>query len=151
MERLVAGLFFLGALGYVWLARDFEAGFIADPIGPRAFPFAIGALLLATSVALWTSRASSILDRTGHHILHQPPSPLRAVSWRHGVLLAALFLYVGGLDRLGFVVATTALSSTVVVLFSGPTPRGVVLSFLLSLSIFALFVYVLSIPLPRGF
>ena len=43
------------------------------------------------------------------------------------------------------------LSSAVVALFCGPTRRGVVLSFLLSLSIFMLFAYVLSIPLPRGF
>ena len=65
--------------------------------------------------------------------------------------VAGLFVYVAVLDRLGFVVATTMLASGVVALFSGPIRRGLVLSFLLSLSIFALFTYVLSIPLPRGF
>ena len=68
MERLVAGVLCVGALGYVWLARGFEAGFIVDPMGPSAFPYAIGTLLLATSAALWTKQASGEL----------PP-----VSWRH--------------------------------------------------------------------
>ncbi len=136
MDRLVAGLVFVGALGYVWLARGFEAGFIADPIGPSAFPYAIGTLLLATSVALSAK---------------QPSGGLPPVSWRHVALVAGLFVYVVVVDRLGFVVATTMLSSAVVALFFGPIRRGVVLSFLLSLSIFVLFVYVLSIPLPRGF
>ena len=136
MDRLVAGLLFVGALGYVWLARGFEAGFIADPIGPSAFPYVIGTLLLATSVALAAK---------------QPSGGLPPVSWRHVALVAGLFVYVVVLDRLGFVVATTMLSSAVVALFFGPIRRGVVLSFLLSLSIFVLFVYVLSIPLPWGF
>ena len=136
MEKLVAAFLSVGALGYVWRARGFEAGFIADPIGPSAFPVAIGALLLATSVTLWTKKPSGEL----------PP-----VSWRHVALVAGLFVYVAVLDRLGFVVTTTMLASGVVALFSGPIRRGVVLSFLLSLSIFVLFTYVLSIPLPRGF
>lgn len=136
MERLVAGVLFIGALGYVWLARGFEAGFIADPIGPSAFPYAIGTLLLATSAALGTRRPSGEWPR---------------LLWRHGALLAALFVYAAVLDYLGFVVATTMLSTSVVALFSGPTRRGLVVSLLLSVAIFTLFSYVLSIPLPRGF
>ncbi|HEY7820153.1 MAG TPA: hypothetical protein VIG29_18165, partial [Vicinamibacteria bacterium] len=46
---------------YVVEARGFETGFIADPIGPRAFPVGIGLLGSLVGVALFfTARGAPV-------------------------------------------------------------------------------------------
>lgn len=135
-ERFVAAALLVSSAAYVAGARHFEAGFIADPVGPSAFPFGIGALLVLASIALFFDGGGGDLPK---------------LSWRHGALLVTLAAYVLLLDLLGFVVATTVLAGFIAWLFDGPTKRAIVMSFLLSLLIFVLFAYGLSIPLPRGF
>ena len=132
--RIVGVVLVIASTAYLLEARGFVAGFIADPIGPRAFPVLIGALLLISCLALLRA-----------------PSALPPWSWRHTGLMALLAGYVLVLNGAGFIITTTLLTSCLVALFGGPFRRGVVLSFLLSVSIFLLFVHVLAIPLPRGF
>ena len=44
-DRLAGLVLLLVATFYLFEARRFEAGFIADPIGPRAFPYVLGTIL----------------------------------------------------------------------------------------------------------
>lgn len=135
-QRLVGSALLAIAAGYVAGTSRFEAGFIADPIGPSAFPYGIGTLLVLACLA---------------HLVAGDAGRLPELSWRHGVLGVTLVAYVIVLDFLGFVVTTTLLAAVIATLFGGPLKRSIVMSLLLCVAIFVLFVYGLSIPLPRGF
>ena len=140
MRQKIAALF-LGACSvlYLFAARSFETGFIADPIGPRAFPYAIGTLLLASSLALVFTREKEPTARL------DSSSRLRALA-----LGTSLALYALVLEPLGFVAATTLEMAALVVLFRGRFLHGLLGGLLLSVGFFLLFAYLLSVPLPLG-
>jgi hypothetical protein len=48
-HRISAAAVFVGCLAYGLEAHSFETGFIADPIGPKAFPYVLAALGAALS------------------------------------------------------------------------------------------------------
>jgi putative tricarboxylic transport membrane protein len=126
------------ALVYLNEARSFDAGFIADPIGPRAFPFVIGALALAASAFLFRQRPEPRELPDGSFVL------------RAAILVLALTGYVLALDEAGFVLATTLLMTVLVWIFRGRLLPGAAGALLLSFVVYALFVYAFSIPLPFG-
>jgi putative tricarboxylic transport membrane protein len=136
----VAGLL-LGAvaLGYVFAARGFETGFIADPIGPKAFPYAIGMLALVASGALL------VRPKAPPRPALDAPARLRAL-----VLAASLALYAVVLDRMGFVLATTLEMAVLVGLFRGSLWKGLLGGLAVSAGFFLVFAYGLSVPLPLG-
>lgn len=127
------------ALLYLHEARSFDAGFIADPIGPRAFPYVIGSLALVASAFLLRDT-------------DEPRQPLPDASFalRAAVLVLALAGYAFVLDEIGFVLATTLLMTVLVVIFRGRILPGFVGALLLSAFVYTLFVYAFSIPLPFG-
>lgn len=127
------------AVLYVFAAREFRISFIADPIGPRAFPVGIGILALLVGLALFVSRERE--ERTPM----DAPARLRA-----SVLAASLLAYAVLLEPLGFIVSTTLETMVLVVLFRGRLLHGFAFGLLTGIALFLLFGYGLSIPLPAG-
>jgi len=124
---------------YAWSARGFESGFIADPVGPRAFPYAIGVCLAVTAAVL-------VFQTLGEGKREREPAP-NALG-RHAVFVASLVVYANALDVVGYIPGTTALATVTVFLFRGPLGRGLAVSLVVSILIFAVFVLVLRVPLP---
>ena len=135
-----AGAVLVGlAAVYVIAARDFETGFIADPIGPRAFPVGIGFLAGVVGLALFFTKkgaASESMDA---------PAKLRA-----SLLTATLFSYALLLEPLGFILTTLVAMTAMVALFRGRILNGLVFGLLIGAGVFFLFGYGLSLPLPLG-
>jgi putative tricarboxylic transport membrane protein len=138
-ERVVALVLAVSAAVYLYHARSFETGFIADPIGPKAFPYGIGILTLISAVLLLRAKPSET------HAPVDGPFVLRAVLLS-GVLLA----YAAVLQTVGFILATTAVMTALVGLFRGRLFQGLVFGLLLSLVFFSVFTYGLAVPLPVG-
>lgn len=139
-RKLPAVVLAATAVFYLLEARSFETGFIADPIGPRAFPYGIGTLLLTSSVVLLLVREERSMARL------DSSARLRALTL--GVSLA---LYALLLEPLGFMVATTLEMTLLVLLFRGRFLHGLLGALALSALFFFVFAYVLSVPLPLGF
>jgi putative tricarboxylic transport membrane protein len=140
VRRSLEGAVLAGvALLYFLEARSFRTGFIADPIGPRAFPFGIGALAFLAGAAIFFSKRASAEERL------EAPALLRMV-----VLTASLLGYALLLEPLGFVLSTTIAAAVLVILFRGRPLEAVAFGLFLGLSIYFLFVYPLSLPLPFG-
>ncbi len=127
------------SLLYIFEARDFRTGFIADPIGPRAFPVGIGLLALLTGLGLFFARRKEARDPIG------APARLRASA-----LAAILFAYALLLDPLGFILSTTLAMVVLVVLFRGRPLHGALFGLLIGVAVYFLFGYPLSLPLPAG-
>lgn len=127
----------MAAAAYFVQAFSFRAGFMADPIGPGAFPVGIGALLLALALVL-VVRGS------------EAPKLDRPFLVRAAVLLTGLGGFTLALDVVGFVIASTVVMTLTAIVFEGPLVRGLIASFSVSLALFILFVYGFAVPLPMG-
>lgn len=137
-DRVAGSLLVLLALLYGLEARSFHVGFAADPVGPRAVPYALAALVGVLG-ALMAARPGE-----------EPSWPSGAVWLRLLAVLSSLFLYAWLLAPLGFVAATTLEVACLSLLFDGPPLRSLAAALALSVALYGLFDYALGLPLPTG-
>jgi len=138
-DRLAA-FALLAVAALYWLeARRFVTGFIADPVGPRAFPNVLGTVLAVSSLSL-------LLGHGGEERVW--PS---GRFWRRwGLVTAGLLLYAAALTPLGFIVATVLLSTLVAMVFGARPGRAVAFALVASIPVFLVFTRLLAVPLPVG-
>lgn len=137
-ERWIGAVLLLCAVAAAWLARGYRVSFIADPVGPRAFPL-LGAALVAIGAARMLVRPAA-----------RAVWPAGGLLVRLAAAAAVLALYPLMLPLLGFIAATGALMWALALLFGGRGARAVFTAFLIAAAMYALFVYALGVPLPIG-
>ncbi|CAA0085711.1 Uncharacterised protein [Starkeya nomas] len=135
-DRITGSLFLLIGIGAIWHAWSLDVPFAADPVGPKAFPMVVGALLAIA----------------GASILLRPDE----IAWEVGdygrvaVVAGASFFYPLALEFIGFVLATALLCFACGKAFRGPTIGTAIASVALSVTFLLLIDVVLGLPLPRG-
>lgn len=137
--RRVTGLVLLVAGAATAMeATTFDVAFLTDPVGPKALPYLVAAMLgVAGLVALLRPEAEPSL----------PEAP--AVARMSGAVVAFL-AYAAALPFLGFFTATTLVVTALSLLYRGPLVGSAVAAAALSGGLWLLFVRVLSLPLPVG-
>lgn len=137
-DRIAGALLLALALAVALQARTFRVAFLTDPLGPRALPLLVAALLAACALVL--------LRRPG------PGSPWPGARGlgRAGGGAAVFALYGLLLEPLGFGAATTAAVAGLGILFGGRPLRTLVAGLVVSGALWLLFVLALGIPLPLG-
>lgn len=119
-------------------ATTFDVAFMTDPVGPKALPLLVAAMLMAAGlVALLRPDTEPQL----------PDAP--AVARMGGAVLAFL-AYAAALPFLGFFTATMLVVTALSLLYRGPPVGSAVAAAALSGGLWLLFVRVLSLPLPVG-
>ncbi|SOH95152.1 putative tricarboxylic transport membrane protein [Monaibacterium marinum] len=129
------------ALAYIASATQIQTSFLADPVGPKAFPMLVGAVAALSSLVL---------------ILRPDPDP----SWPIGrtwvsllIAVVVLIAYAYSLKPLGFLVPT-AIAAGVLSYQLSPQPRAAALTGVgLSVGLFVLFRFALGLSLfafPKG-
>lgn len=137
-DRIVGALLFALAVAYGLAGRGYTSAFASGPLGPSAFPLLLAGFLGVTSLVL--------IFRP------DPGAPLP-----HGLALAkqalavlTLVAYAFVLEPVGFIPAT-AVAIVVLALQLGATTRNaLILGIAMSVFLFALFDWVLGLPLPVG-
>lgn len=137
VDRLLGPLLIAFAAVYALLARGYSVSFLADPLGPRAAPFLLAALLALFGA--W------LLVRPDPHTDEGPPPSRRAA---YAVL--AFLAYAALLPWLGFVMTTALFTAGVARLADGPVVRAAGLGVLFAGALYYLFVFALDVPLPIG-
>jgi putative tricarboxylic transport membrane protein len=137
-DRLAALALLAVAVVYAVEARGFETGFIADPIGPRAFPYVLGMILSVLSL--------SLLAKPDEESVW----PLASFSRQSGLVVVGLLLYAAILTRLGFLLSTCLLSTLVSIVFGGRRWRALAFGVASSLLTYLVFDRVLGLSLPVG-
>ena len=137
-DRIAGALLSLGAGLFLFEARSFETGFIADPIGPKAFPYVLGTALLVLSMWLLVRPEADA---------SWPPS---GFWWKWGVAAASLFVYAAILRSLGFLLSTTLLLTLFSVLLGGRLVRSAIFGLVFSASVHFVFGRLLALALPPG-
>jgi putative tricarboxylic transport membrane protein len=139
------------------LARGIPLGVSTDPLGPRAFPFALGAgiglcgVLLAAGVLLFRGSGS------GHRALLSdagledddaggPFSPARFIG-----TIAATAVYLILFEPVGYLITTPLYVAVVMLLHGGAGPRAfLVAPFAATVALYVTFRFGLRIPIPDG-
>ena len=119
--------------------RDVES----PPIGPKAFPYLVGALLLASFAAVALTRG-----------LRKPPDldPVtRPGLVRIALVIGAVLFYLLVAEWLGFVLTMALLVFVLLWRFRVRWPLAALASVLLVLAVYHVFAGYLRVPLPRGF
>ena len=135
----IAGLVLLAVAAAIAAeTRSFKEGFLADPVGPRALPFLVAALIGLGGLLLLV------------HPEPEPSWPSARVGVRMVTALGSFALYGVCLAPLGFLLSTTLEVTALSVLFSGPPLRSLVAAGALAGVLYVVFVYGLGLALPVG-
>ncbi len=137
-DRMTGGLMLVLSVVYAYQATHFNVGFMADPIGPKAFPLIIAAFMFLVSLYL-VFRPDP-----------EPEWPVRRVWINKGLVLVSFVLYAYALVPLGFLLSTTLQVTFLAFMFKGKIWKGLAAAVVASLILYSIFVYLLGIPLPLG-
>ncbi len=136
-DRAVGILLFLLAVGYGLEALGLEAEYLADPLGPKAFPLLLAAVLLGLSLLMVAFPGPGAW----------PGFPAWA---RQGVALLSFVVYAYALVPLGFVLASSLEVGLLARLLGAGWAKGLAAGFAFALALYLTFVFGLGIPLPLG-
>jgi putative tricarboxylic transport membrane protein len=132
----VFGLLFAGLV--VWATGRIEESFIQDPLGPKAFPLVIAALVALSSAVM---------------LVRPDPNPAWPAlkKWLEmAITVGVMFAYAIALPELGFVLSSTVLASFMVWRLGGTPLQSVVGGLVMSAGIYLIFTYGLSLSLAKG-
>lgn len=133
-ERLFLLVIALGGVVFLTLGLRLEAPFAYDPLGPRAFPVALGGGL--------TLLCLGSLPRTRQSTLVFQPRVLR--------LFLAMIFYLLAFQALGFMPAT-AITAYIIARGIGCTwMEGLLTGMSISICFYGIFHFLLRVPLPLG-
>jgi putative tricarboxylic transport membrane protein len=134
----------------IYDALSLEAGFAkVDPVGPRLFPIAIGAILilLAIALAIAIPRGSVGEADAGEDVDPNTPGDWRTVGLLVGLFVVVILL----VNPLGWAITGTLLfAAAATILGSRHYIRNVVIGAVLAVASFYAFYSGLGIPLPAG-
>jgi putative tricarboxylic transport membrane protein len=127
-----------------------EAGFAkVDPVGPKFFPIAIGAILIVLAVILAVAIARGSVGEAdaGEDVDPNTPGDWTTVGLLVGVFVAVILL----VNPLGWAITGTLMfAGTATILGSRHYVRNIVIGAVLALASFYAFYAGLGIPLPAG-
>ncbi|MBS0304887.1 MAG: tripartite tricarboxylate transporter TctB family protein [Proteobacteria bacterium] len=137
-DRILGGACVVVAAGMAWAAQGYVAEFSYEPVGPRAFPMLLAALMALGG--LWLLFKPGRNDRWLHQV------PIGAVA----IAVLAVLAYALLFQTLGFTLATALMAVPVGMAFGGSWLKslggGVALGVLLYLG----FDKLLDVVLPTG-
>lgn len=137
-DRITGLVLLLLAIAYGLHARTFRTNFMTDPLGPRAWPIMLAAILALLSLYL--------MFRPERRTLWLK----RIVLLRQLVLVAGLVVYAVFLEQIGFLTATVLLMAFMAALLGARWWQAVLAGIVSSPLLFLLFNNLLGLPLPMG-
>ncbi len=138
-DRIFAGLMLLFALYYGFEAYTLKVPFAYDPLGPRAFPIFLAILLAVFALLVLFSSQLQQVDWPRDRLL------LKSV-----LMVATLVGYGLTLFGSGFIISTALMIALLGRLFEATWVQSGVAGITFSLLFYALFGWLLQIPLPSG-
>jgi putative tricarboxylic transport membrane protein len=135
-DRLLGLALLAVAAGAVFQSWALDVPFAADPVGPRAFPVVVAAVLAACAVLLLLTPG--------------PPWP-RAERWVPGpIVVASMAAYAFLLVPLGFIPATALLAAAIALAFGARPIQAALTGAATAPALWLLLDGLLDLPLPRG-
>lgn len=137
-DRILGAVCVAVAAGMAWAAQDYVPPISYEPVGPRAFPRLLAALM-AIAGAWLVLRPAPV----GHRF---PSGTLKLI----GLSMATVFVYALLFQLLGFTLATALMAVPVGMAFGGSWKQSLIGGAGLGLGLFLLFDQLLDVVLPTG-
>ena len=137
-DRVLGAAALVVAAFLAWYGHDLEAPFAYEPVGPRAFPMLVAAMIALCGIRL-VAKGGNPADANA------PGANTRIAS-----MVAVVAAYAVAFQWLGFVIATTLMAVLVGRLFGGTWLKGLLGGGVMGLGFFLLFDKGLDVVLPTG-
>ena len=154
-ELVIAALLVAFGGAVVALAGKIAPGVRTDPLGPAAFPIALGAgiglcgLLLGASTLIFRGqpeRAGLLSADPDEATEAGPFSPARLVG-----AIVATAAYLAAFEPLGYLIATPLYLAVIILIHGGAGRRALLIApLLVTVALYATFRFGLLIPVPGG-
>lgn len=138
VDRTAGAALTLLGLAAALEASTFDVAFLADPVGPKALPYLVAAILVLAGLTALIRPRDVV------------PLPERSAYLRMAGAVLAFVGYALALPTLGFFTSTTLVVFALALLYAGPAPKALAAAAGLSGVLWLVFVRVLSLPLPIG-
>lgn len=142
-QRLFALVLLLVCAGLGAIAWGYHAPFSYEPVGPRAYPLLLLALMALGAVYLLFKPASA----TAHG--DEPPLDRHVLCKVLGCV-AILTVYAALFETLGFIASSILLGIAMARLYGGAWSTSVITGLTLGIGLYLLFDKALDVPLPLG-
>ena len=138
-DRIVGVVILLTSIWYGYSASKFEITPLMDPVGPRAFPYMLAAIMVVFSLIM-------IVRPKGKRV----EWPKLEVWLRIGIIAIVLILYAFLLVPLGFILSTALVMTSISFTFKGPLLKSFIIALIFSIALFGLFDTLLGLNIPSG-
>lgn len=142
-QRAFMAVWLVAGLVMLFIARDYQAPFSYEPVGPRAYPMLMFGLM-SLGLAYLIIRPTPIGDG-------EDQKPLDASSLRKVAACCAILLgYALTFQPLGFPLSAFITATLCGLLYGGRLMPCALVSLLLAIGLYVLFDRVMEVPLPLG-
>ena len=158
-DKVIVACALLLVAGYAWMTEQVPTRAFGDPLGPKAFPRLLTAVLI---VAVLLLIAEMIVSKRGNQASAAPApdnagdaaAPALATAnanWVIAATVAFTGVYFFLFEPLGFVLSSSAYLFAMTMYFNrGKTVANALVSFLLPIACYLVFTRVLGVELARG-
>ena len=142
-QRVFASALLLVCVGLAAMAWPYQAAFSYEPVGPRAFPLLMLALM-GLGLIYMIVRPSPVVHS------EDDPKLDRETLTKIGLCIVLLLIFAGTFEPLGFILSSILVGIPLARLYGGRwLPSSVIIS-LVSVGLYLLFDKAMDVPLPLG-
>ena len=142
-QRIFASALLLVCAGVAAMAWPYQAAFSYEPVGPRAFPLLMLALM-GLGLTYMIFRPSPVVHS------EDDPKLDRETLTKIGLCIVLLLIFAGTFEPLGFILSSILVGIPLARLYGGRwLPSSVIIS-LVSVGLYLLFDKAMDVPLPLG-
>ncbi|MCY1413186.1 Tripartite tricarboxylate transporter TctB family protein [compost metagenome] len=143
LQRIFALALLLACASLAVMAWPYQAAFSYEPVGPRAYPLLILALM-ALGLLYMFLRPTPIVHSDDEPELDRPT--LNKI----GACVVLLLVFAGLFEPLGFILSSMLVGIPMARLYGGRWLPGAIIISLMSIGLYLLFDRVMDVPLPLG-
>ena len=142
-QRIFASALLLVCAGLAAMAWPYQAAFSYEPVGPRAFPLLMLALM-GLGLVYMIVRPSPVVHS------EDDPKLDRETLTKIGLCIVLLLIFAGTFEPLGFILSSILVGIPLARLYGGRwLPSSVIIS-LVSVGLYLLYDKAMDVPLPLG-
>ena len=142
-QRVFASALLLVCAGLAAMAWPYQAAFSYEPVGPRAFPLLMLALM-GLGLTYMIFRPSPVVHS------EDDPKLDRETLTKIGLCIVLLLIFAGTFEPLGFILSSILVGIPLARLYGGRWLPSIVIISLMSVGLYLLFDKTMDVPLPLG-
>ena len=143
IQRIFASVLLVVCAGLALMAWPYQAAFSYEPVGPRAFPLLMLALM-ALGLIYMIFRPSPVVHS------EEDPQLDRQTLTKIGLCVLLLLVFAGTFEPLGFILSSALVGIPMARLYGGRWLPSIVIISLMSVALYLLFDKAMDVPLPLG-